>query len=202
MLSPVWWNRIRYRLYAPIYDRITKPLEQGRREAIELLDLDPNEKLLIVGCGTGADLEYIPRGVDITAVDLTPEMVRRTVASAERIGHEIDSQVMDARLLSFDDNEFDAVILHLILAVVPEPSSVVSEVSRVLVQGGRVSIYDKFLPMDEEPSLPRRLINPLASALFSDLNRRLEPMVDSSDLSIEVREPVFNGLYTVAIVRK
>ncbi len=35
------------------------------------------EKLLILGCGTGLDLEYIPKGVDITAVDITPAMVSK-----------------------------------------------------------------------------------------------------------------------------
>ena len=196
------WNRIRYRLYAPVYDSIAKPLERGRQEAIESLELEPGQKLLIVGCGTGLDLDYVPKGVDVTAIDVTPEMVRRTQARAERLGHDVDVRVTDARSLSFDDDEFDAGTLHLLLAVVPDPKAVVDEVSRVLAPDGSVSLFDKFLREGETVSLPRRALNPVARLLFSDLTRRLDPLFADTDLTVEVRDTVLRGLYTIAIARR
>ena len=44
------WNRVRYRLYAPIYDVVAWPLERGRKRAIERLDPDPDSRILILGC--------------------------------------------------------------------------------------------------------------------------------------------------------
>jgi len=38
-----------------------------------------------------------------------------------------------------------------------------------------VSVFDKFLSADADPSVLRRMLNPVARVLFSDLNRRLEP---------------------------
>lgn len=48
------WNRLRYSLYAPIYDRIVG-FGGSRRRAIDLLALGPGERVLVVGAGTGPD---------------------------------------------------------------------------------------------------------------------------------------------------
>lgn len=195
------WNRLRYRLYAPVYDWGAKPLEGGRKRAIERLDLEPGERILILGCGTGMDLEYLPSDVDVTAVDITPAMVERTEQRADSLGFDIDARIEDARTLPFEDGSFDAVFLHLILSVVPEPETVVAEAERVLVPEGEVSVFDKFSPEKGAPSLLRRLLNPLARLLFADLNRPLGPMLAGSTLTVDTREPFLGGLYTVTIAR-
>jgi len=145
------------------------------------------------------DLEYFPPGVEVTAIDVTPAMVRRTEARAESLGLDIDARVGDARSLPFDDGTFDAVVLHLILSVIPDPKAVVSETARVLDEDGRISIYDKFIHEGSDASLLRQAVNPLARFLFADLNRRLEPMLDGTDLDIGSREGFLGGLYTVTI---
>jgi phosphatidylethanolamine/phosphatidyl-N-methylethanolamine N-methyltransferase len=68
-----FWNRVRYTLYAPFYDRIVGLFEQSRQRSLSLLQLLPSETVLIVGAGTGADLTYLPPEVQVTAVDLTPQ---------------------------------------------------------------------------------------------------------------------------------
>lgn len=195
-----WWNRARYQLYAPIYDAVARPLEQGRKRAIERLDLDSGDRVLILGCGTGSDLKYLPPGAHVTAIDAAPAMVRRTRARAERLGLEVDARIGDAQALPFEDGAFDAVLLHLILSVVPDPQAVAAETARVLAPCGRVSIYDKFAPENEESSLLRRALNPAARFLFSDLTRRLEPLLSSAGLEVNgTRETVLGELYTIAV---
>jgi hypothetical protein len=57
------WNRFIYRLWAPIYDStVNRIFRPGRKRAMELLDLKPGERVLLVGVGTGADLPLIPAG--------------------------------------------------------------------------------------------------------------------------------------------
>ena len=193
------WNRVRYRLYAPIYDVVAWPLERGRKRAIERLDPDLDSRILILGCGTGQDLDYLPPGVSVTAVDLVPSMVQRTAACGADHNQDVSVGIADAHTLSFDDDTFDAVLLHLVLSVVPDPGTVVAETERVLTPDGRVSIYDKFSPEDGDPALARRVANPVARLLFADLNRPLEPMVDTTSLTVGRREPFLGGLYTVAV---
>ena len=193
------WNRVRYRLYAPIYDVVAWPLERGRKRAIERLDPDLDSRILILGCGTGRDLDYLPPGASVTAVDLVPSMVQRTAARGADHNQDVSVGIADAHTLSFDDDTFDAVLLHLVLSVVPDPGTVVAETERVLTPDGRVSIYDKFRPEDGDPALARRVANPVARLLFADLNRPLEPMFDTTSLTVGRREPFLGGLYTVAV---
>lgn len=196
-----WWNRTRYRLYAPVYDLGAKPLESGRKRAIERLDLGPADRILIVGCGTGKDLEYLPREASVSAIDITPAMVRKTAARSESLGMAVDTRVGDARELPFEADAFDAVLLHLVVSVVPDPGKVMAETARVLDADGAVSVFDKFVPEGTTPSLRRRLLNPVARFLFADLNRSLEPMLADTNLEAGDREPFLGGLYTVTVAR-
>lgn len=201
MTGSHWWNRTRYRAYAPVYDLLARPLERGRARAIERLDLQAGEELLLLGCGTGSDLAYVPDGVAVTAVDVTPAMIRRTEARADRLDRHVDARVGDAQDLQFEADRFDAVALHLILSVVPDPDAVAAETDRVLAPDGRVSVYDKFVPEGSDPSLARRVLNPVTRTLFSDITRTLGPILDGTTLEAGERESFLGGLYTVTIAR-
>jgi len=193
-----WWRRARWRLYAPVYDRLASPFERGRRRAIERLSPTPGDRILLVGCGTGLDLEHMSDGTLITAIDIVPENVRRTAERADALGFDIETRVADAEDLPFADGSFDAVALHLLLAVVPDPEAVLAETARVLTSDGRVSVFDKFVPEGTTPSLGRRAVNPVARLLFSDVTRKLEPMVAGTSLTVGTREWVLGGFYSVA----
>lgn len=197
-----WWNRIRYRIYAPVYDGLAWPMERGRKRAIEWLAPTADDRVLLLGSGTGLDLQYLPPGAQITALDAVPAMIRRTKARAQSLDRTVDARVGDARALPFDHESFDVVLLHLFLSVVGDPEPVLSETERVLAPGGRVSIYDKFVPEEERPSLLRRALNPAARVLFSDFTRRLEPMLDGTNFEVVThRDAGLGGLYTATIVR-
>lgn len=196
-----WWNRTRYQIYAPFYDRLASPWERGRRRAIDRLDLPQGSRVLIPGCGTGSDLKHLPATSEVTAIDLAPAMVRRTAELGERLSLEVDAGVGDAHALPFADDVYDAVLLHLVLSVVSEPRTVVEEAARVLKPAGQVSIFDKFVTKGEQPSLLRRAVNPLARFVFADLNRSLDPMLSGTGLRTGAREPYMAGIYTITVAR-
>jgi ubiquinone/menaquinone biosynthesis C-methylase UbiE len=197
------WNRLRYGLYAPFYDVVARRLDRGRCRSIERLALQPGERVLIPGCGTGLDFPYLPPGLRVTAGDLAPAMVQKAQARAVTLGLDADVRVMDAHALDLPNASFDVALLHLVLAVVPDPEAAIREVARVLGPGGRVGVFDKFLPDTAEPSLMRQAASAFTNVVATDLNRRLGPLLDASGLVLEHEEPVlFGDLFKVALLRK
>ena len=72
------WNRFIYRLWAPVYDAsVGRFFLSGRKHAITVANLQPGEKVLLVGVGTGADLPLIPDGVMVIGIDLSEEMLAK-----------------------------------------------------------------------------------------------------------------------------
>jgi ubiquinone/menaquinone biosynthesis C-methylase UbiE len=201
----IMWNRLRYSVWAPVYDAIVRAagFDAARRMSIERLRLAPGDRVLVVGAGTGLDLDFLPSKVDVTAIDVTPAMLKHLERRAAGAGRSVTARIMDARTLAFPDSSFDAVVMHLILAVMPEPERGVREAVRILKPGGRIAVFDKFLLDAERPSLKRRLLNAIAKPLFSDLNRRLGPLINGTGLVIEHDEAVaFGGTYRAATLVK
>jgi ubiquinone/menaquinone biosynthesis C-methylase UbiE len=141
--------------------------------------------------------------VHVTGLDVSPGMLQRARARAARLGLPADLREGDARALPFADAAFDVVILHLILAVAPDPELVARESARVLRRGGRVSVFDKFLPLGQRPSFLRSLLNVAARRLFSDLNRHVEPLLAAAHLTLVSDLPgAFGGRYRHLLARK
>jgi phosphatidylethanolamine/phosphatidyl-N-methylethanolamine N-methyltransferase len=198
-MPPNLWQRFRYTIWAPHYDRVTK-LHRERRRSIELLAPQPGERLLIVGCGTGADLPFIPEGVAVLATDLTPAMLRQARVHA-RPG--IEFAVMDGHALDLPDASYDCAILHMVLEVIPDPARCLRETARVLRPGGRIAVFDKFLPDGFHPGPLRRAGLALLDLVFTSTNRRMGEILKASGAPLEVAcdEPSV-GAYRHLILRK
>jgi ubiquinone/menaquinone biosynthesis C-methylase UbiE len=201
----IMWNRLRYTVWAPAYDALVRAagFDAARRLSIDRLRLAPSDRVLIVGAGTGLDLDFLPSNVDVTAIDVTPAMLKHLERRAARAGRFVTTRIMDARQLAFPESSFDAVVMHLILAVMPQPERGLKEAVRILKPAGRIAVFDKFLGDEERPALKRRVLNAIAKPLFSDLNRRLGPLIAGTPLVIEHDEPIaFGGTYRVVTLLK
>jgi ubiquinone/menaquinone biosynthesis C-methylase UbiE len=193
------WHRFRYTLWAPHYDKITK-FPRERRHSIGLLELRPGERLVIIGCGTGADLPFVPPGIEVLAVDLTPAMLEQARAHA-RPG--IEFRVMDGLALDLPDGSFDAAILHMVLEVVPDPARCLAEAARVLRPGGRLAVFDKFLSDDDHPGILRGAGLALIDFVFTSTKRRMGEILARSGapFAVERDEPSV-GSYRHLILRR
>lgn len=160
--------RSSYTLLAPVYDTLVGPaLAAVRRRSIARLPDGGSQRILLNGIGTGLDLPLMPRSHDYTALDLTRAMLDR--ARPRAAGLELRWVQGDSQRLPFRDAGFDHVLLHLILAIVPDTVAALRESARVVRDGGRLFILDKFLRPAETAWL-RRMLNPLMSRIATRTN--------------------------------
>jgi phosphatidylethanolamine/phosphatidyl-N-methylethanolamine N-methyltransferase len=149
-----------YSLIAPIYDLVvSRPLKRARTRSLRTLPTDQAEKVLLSGIGTGLDLPLLPKLHRYTALDFNAAMLER--AKPRGAGLRVDWVMGDSMALPFAEAYFDHVVLHLILAVVPQPAQCLNEAARVLKPGGTIIIFDKFL-RPQQTALLRRALNPLS----------------------------------------
>ena len=116
MFNTTGWNRRRYSLYAPVYDAVAeRAFRRARRTALDQVLWRPGVRVLLVGAGTGLDLPFLPRDVELHGTDLSPAMVRRLERRAETLSLDVQAEEMDAENLEYPDDHFDVVVMHLCL---------------------------------------------------------------------------------------
>jgi phosphatidylethanolamine/phosphatidyl-N-methylethanolamine N-methyltransferase len=198
------WNQIIYRLWAPIYDStVNHFFTPGRKREMELLSLQAGERVLIVGVGTGADLPLLPASVEVTGVDLSPEMLEKARLKLDRCPASVKLIQGDAQALLVDESSFDAAILNLILSVIPDGNACLQSALRALKPGGRVVLFDKFLPEGKPTSFGRRFINIFSTLLGTDINRRLSDLTKGCPCVTTHDEPsIANGMYRIILLKK
>jgi len=94
-----------------------------------LLDLQPGERGLDIGCGAGNHLLLLNKlDLDINGVDASPYMIS---LAKERLGDRCSLKTGMAEDLPYDDNEFDLAILINTLEFLDNPSQALREAGRV-----------------------------------------------------------------------
>jgi SAM-dependent methyltransferase len=99
--------------------------------------------LLEIGCGLGFEtVEYLKRGVRVTATDLTEPAIQLARAHFALEGVEpVDTRIEDALDLSFPDETFDAVLADGVVHYTGDPARAIREIWRVLKPGGRAILF-------------------------------------------------------------
>jgi phosphatidylethanolamine/phosphatidyl-N-methylethanolamine N-methyltransferase len=145
-----------------LYDWTYGPtLHTGRVQAIKRMAIQPGERVLEVGVGTGINALLYPRDCSVTGIDLTSSMLDK---ARDRVAREGIDNVrlleMDAADLKFADDTFDIVYAPYVISVVPDPVAVVREMRRVCRPGGRVVILNHFRSTNRAWAWLDRTISP------------------------------------------
>ena len=124
--------------YASMVETFLLPL--GPR-LVEACGIGPGMRVLDVAAGTGnASIPAARAGADVTASDLTPELLEAGRRRAEAEGLELEWVQGDAEHLPFADESFDVVMSSIGAMFAPHHQDVADELARVCRPGGTVGL--------------------------------------------------------------
>jgi ubiquinone/menaquinone biosynthesis C-methylase UbiE len=139
-------------------------------------------------------MEYYPKGLDITAIDLTPGMLERARRRARELNVPVDLRLGDAQALEFPDHSFDAAVGTFVFCSIPDPVLGLSELRRVVRPGGRILLLEHMRSANPLIGLMMDLMNPLmAPVMGANMNRRTLENVKKSRLKVEFVEDLWAG---------
>lgn len=177
-----------------------------RTRAVSRLDLNPGDRVLEIGCGTGRNLALLAGAVaaegKVYGVDLSEGML----AEADELCRE--SALRNVALIHADAGDYilpepvDAVIFSLSYAVIPHHKDALRQAWKQLRPGGRLVIMDAKLP----DGVLGKLLHPFViwtSRLTVLGNPDVRPWEELRELAddVEYEEAQF-GTYYICSARK
>lgn len=175
-----------YGVLARVYDDFFDwSLGPGRRYAVARLDARSGESILEVGVGTGLSLPLYPRDCRVSGIDISEPMLERARARADAMGRDdVRLERMDARKLRFPDGHFDKVLAPYVISVVPDPASVMAEMTRVCRPGGRVLVVNKFQSGFPPLAALERSLTPLSTWIGFRMDLPVEAVTSTPGLTL------------------
>jgi SAM-dependent methyltransferase len=108
---------------------------------VEACGIGPGMRVLDVAAGTGnASIPAAERGAEVTASDLTPELLEAGRARAEAQGLELEWVEADAENLPFEDGSYDVVMSSIGAMFAPHHQEVADQLVRVCRPGGTIGL--------------------------------------------------------------
>src|SRR5512138_2457793 len=119
----------------------------GCGDPISLAALEPGQTVLDLGSGGGLDCFLASKRVGdsghVIGVDMTPEMIERARAAAQRLGAKnVEFRQGFLEALPVDAGTVDVAISNCVINLAPDKSKVLKEVFRVLKSGGKMAVSD------------------------------------------------------------
>ncbi|SEN64903.1 demethylmenaquinone methyltransferase / 2-methoxy-6-polyprenyl-1,4-benzoquinol methylase [Halorientalis persicus] len=141
--------RLFYKYLSKVYDQINPFIwnEEMRTASIDLLDIERDDRVLDIGCGTGFATEGLLDRVDtVYGLDQSPHQLEKAYEKFGKRDGPVKFHLGDAERLPFRENTFDVVWSSGSIEYWPNPVDALEECRRVAKPGGQVLIVGPNYP--------------------------------------------------------
>jgi phosphatidylethanolamine/phosphatidyl-N-methylethanolamine N-methyltransferase len=155
-----------YDRYASSYDFVFgRLLHDGRIKTVQAMNLQPGQRVVELGVGSGLMLPLYPAGTPVVAIDISPDMLERARAKVAALNlKNIELKLADAESTRLPGEAFDHVVLPYVYSVTPDPQALMRECFRLCKPGGSIWILNHFSGLGLMDRL-NWMIKPVADAL-------------------------------------
>lgn len=160
--------------------KTSDPLRQRVCEGLE-------GEVVEIGFGSGLNVPFYPTAVSgVTAVEpagLGWDLARKRIAASPIPIHRSG---LDAQLLPFPDDTFDAALSTWTLCTIPDVGLALAELRRVLKPGGTIHFVEHGLAPDENVRRWQRRLEPMQKRLFGGchLTRQIVDLLTEAGFDI------------------
>ena len=188
-------TRNRYQRISPFYD-LMEILPERRyiswRERLWSLVRGP--EVLEVGVGTGKNLAFYPKDLQVTGVDLTPGMLARARKRSATLNKDVTLQLGDVQNLKFPDSSFDTVVATFVFCSVSNPVLGLREIGRVIKPDGQIILMEHVRSTKPGIGELMDVLNPaVVRVTGANINRRTVENIQLAGLDIERVEDLGMG---------
>lgn len=183
-LRSIWEDR------AKLYDLCEgSDLRRGAHKKILFRRIEG--KTLFLAIGTGLDIRHLPIGPGIIAMDISTAMLEKSRQRAGALAGNLSLVQGDAATLCFPDGCFDTVVTACTMCSVPHPTTVLSELHRVLRPGGRLLMFEHVRSRNWLLGAVLDLMTIVTRRRGTEMNRDTLTAATKAGFSILEVEPVF-----------
>lgn len=159
----------KYRVTSWFYDILDYPWERQYRRWRPSLLAEVRGAVLEAGVGTGRNFRHYSSEANVTAVDLSPGMVRIATKRAKKAACRARVLCQDAtRLACLPSNHFDWYISTFMFCVLPDHLQplALAEMVRLLKPGGRFKLLEMLYSKDPRLLRRQRLFAPFVEKVY------------------------------------
>ena len=178
-----------------------------RKEAIRILDIQPDDIVMDAGCGSGLIIpwlaEYIKTG-KVIGVDFSEKMLKKARARANKANvlDRVTFRKDDIENSKFHDGSFERIIATFTLTSVPHPKKCLKEMERLLKVGGKLVIMDTGRPQGRAGLYYALMRRVMRWAGYTYIDRDVEAMVrNGTKLDVVKRHHFGKLLYCLECVK-
>jgi ubiquinone/menaquinone biosynthesis C-methylase UbiE len=142
------------------------------RSYMNRLEVKPGDAVLETSVGTGLNFQYLPRGVKLTGLDLSPEMLANCERNLRRWDLEADLCLGNAESLPYADESFDVVFHVGGINFFNDRAKAIREMIRVAKPGSLLMISD------ETEKHVREVYEKQPGGMWKDRKEPVRPPVD------------------------